>query len=261
MKRKWKTILIVLVVLTLGIGVYASTVYSKRGVVAVQTGKVVRQDLTSLVTASGEIKPKNYINIGANAIGMLTEILVKEGDQVAQGPTGGAGGEYPARGGCEFAESGGRARPRRIPTRPRPALKVARREPAHHAGHHRPRPGRSGARQAGLRSRRAAVQRSAPRQAGFRHQEGHLRRRRSGLAGAADAPGRRPSRSASRRRPNWHPRSAAWRRPTRRWRSTADMLQKYDSYRAARWRGDQSAGARRRNRGARRRRIRRAAPS
>jgi HlyD family secretion protein len=81
-KSKWKTILIVVVVLTLGIGVYASTVYSKRGVVAVQTGKVVRQDLTSLVTASGEIKPKNYINIGANAMGILTKILVKEGDHV-----------------------------------------------------------------------------------------------------------------------------------------------------------------------------------
>jgi HlyD family secretion protein len=84
-KRKWKTILIVLVVLTLGIGVYASTVYSKRGVVAVQTGKVVRSDLTALVTASGEIKPKNYINIGANAIGTLTQILVKEGDRVRKG--------------------------------------------------------------------------------------------------------------------------------------------------------------------------------
>jgi HlyD family secretion protein len=81
-KSKWKIILIVLVVLTLGIGVYASTVYSKRGVVAVQTGKVVRQDLTSLVTASGEVKPKNYINIGANAMGILTKILVKEGDHV-----------------------------------------------------------------------------------------------------------------------------------------------------------------------------------
>ncbi|MGA2590377.1 MAG: efflux RND transporter periplasmic adaptor subunit [Bryobacteraceae bacterium] len=85
MKRKWKTIVIVLVVLMLGVGVYASTVYSKRGVVAVQTGKAVREDLTSLVTASGEIKPKNYINIGANAIGMLTEILVKEGDRVRKG--------------------------------------------------------------------------------------------------------------------------------------------------------------------------------
>ena len=85
MKSKWKIIIIVLVVLALGIGVYASTVLSKRGVVAVQTGKVVRQDLTSLVTASGEVKPKNYINIGANAIGILTKILVKEGEHVRRG--------------------------------------------------------------------------------------------------------------------------------------------------------------------------------
>jgi HlyD family secretion protein len=38
-----------------------------------------------VVTASGEIKPKNYINIGANAIGQLTQILVKEGDHVRKG--------------------------------------------------------------------------------------------------------------------------------------------------------------------------------
>ena len=45
----------------------------------------MRQDLTSLVTASGEVKPRNYINIGANAQGLITEILVKEGDQVKKG--------------------------------------------------------------------------------------------------------------------------------------------------------------------------------
>jgi len=45
----------------------------------------VRQDLTSLVTASGEIKPKNYINIGANAQGEIRELLVKEGDRVRKG--------------------------------------------------------------------------------------------------------------------------------------------------------------------------------
>ena len=56
MKRKWKILIGVLVLSVLGIGVYASTVLSKKGVVTVQTGTVVRQDLTSLVTASGEIK-------------------------------------------------------------------------------------------------------------------------------------------------------------------------------------------------------------
>jgi HlyD family secretion protein len=84
-KSKWKIIIGVSVVAILGIGVYASTVYSKKGLVTVQTGNVVRQDLTSLVTASGEIKPKNYINIGANAQGQIRELLVKEGDRVRKG--------------------------------------------------------------------------------------------------------------------------------------------------------------------------------
>jgi len=84
-KRKWKILIGVLAVVVLGVGVYASTVYSKKGLVTVQTGNVVRQDLTSLVTASGEIKPKNYINIGANAQGQIRELLVKEGDRVRKG--------------------------------------------------------------------------------------------------------------------------------------------------------------------------------
>ena len=85
MKKKWKIIITVVVVLGLGIGVYASTVLSKKGLVTVQTGNVSRGDLDSVVTASGEIKPKNYINIGANAQGELKEILVKEGDRVRKG--------------------------------------------------------------------------------------------------------------------------------------------------------------------------------
>lgn len=85
MKTKWKIIITLAALLVAVIGVYASTVYSKRGVVTVQTGKVVRADLASVVTASGEIKPKNYINIGANAQGDITDLLVKEGDHVRKG--------------------------------------------------------------------------------------------------------------------------------------------------------------------------------
>jgi HlyD family secretion protein len=84
-KSKWKIIIGVSAIAVLGIGVYASTVYSKKGLVTVQTGSVVRQDLISLVTASGEVKPKNYINIGANAQGEIRELLVKEGDRVRKG--------------------------------------------------------------------------------------------------------------------------------------------------------------------------------
>ena len=85
MKRKWKIVITIAGLAVLVIGVYASTVYSKRGVVTVQTAQVVRGDLVSQVTASGEIKPKNYINIGANAMGEITQILVKEGDRVRKG--------------------------------------------------------------------------------------------------------------------------------------------------------------------------------
>jgi HlyD family secretion protein len=84
-KRKSKVIIAIAATVVAGAGVYASTVYTKRGVVTVQTGRVLRQDLTSLVTASGEIKPKNYINIGANAMGDITDLLVKEGDKVKKG--------------------------------------------------------------------------------------------------------------------------------------------------------------------------------
>lgn len=85
MKPKWKILITIAALVLAGIGIYASTVYANRGVVTVQTALVARQDLTSLVTASGEIKPKNYINIGANAIGQLTEVAVKEGDHVQKG--------------------------------------------------------------------------------------------------------------------------------------------------------------------------------
>ena len=85
MKRKWKIWLIVVAVLVLLGGVIAGASYSKKGIVEVQTGRALRQDLSSIVTASGEIKPKNYINIGANAQGVITEILVKEGDRVRRG--------------------------------------------------------------------------------------------------------------------------------------------------------------------------------
>ncbi|MGC9970254.1 MAG: efflux RND transporter periplasmic adaptor subunit [Bryobacteraceae bacterium] len=87
LKRKWKIWLIVIGLLVLTVVVLAGKGYSQRGIVVVQTGRVVRQDLTALVTASGEIKPKNYVNIGSNAMlpSRITDIIVKEGDRVRKG--------------------------------------------------------------------------------------------------------------------------------------------------------------------------------
>jgi HlyD family secretion protein len=82
---KKKFIFIVLGILVVAGGIYASIRMKQNGVVTVQTGRTVRQDLTSLVTASGEIKPRNYINIGANAFGRIIDLLVKEGDHVRKG--------------------------------------------------------------------------------------------------------------------------------------------------------------------------------
>jgi HlyD family secretion protein len=52
---------------------------------AVQTGKVEKRDLVQVVTASGEVRPKRYVNVGANVSGRLVEISVLEGDQVKKG--------------------------------------------------------------------------------------------------------------------------------------------------------------------------------
>src|ERR1700736_992301 len=72
---------VIAVLAMVGFAVYQS----RKGVVTVQSGKAQRQDLASIVSASGEIKPKTYVNIGANAFGKITRLHVKEGDRVKKG--------------------------------------------------------------------------------------------------------------------------------------------------------------------------------
>jgi HlyD family secretion protein len=84
--KAWKKIAIgvgVLVLLAIFVGVTVNQ--SRKNVVTVQTGKAQRQDLATVVSASGEIKPKTYVNIGANAYGKITHLYVKEGDHVKKG--------------------------------------------------------------------------------------------------------------------------------------------------------------------------------
>jgi len=87
LKTKWKVLILAGLLVLIAGAVFASIKINERGVVIVQTGKVARMDLTAVVTASGEVKPRNYINIGANTQGPapITQILVKEGDRVHKG--------------------------------------------------------------------------------------------------------------------------------------------------------------------------------
>jgi len=84
--KPWKKIAIAAGVVVLLAIIVGFTVHqSGKNVVTVQTGKVRRQDLSSVVSASGEIRPKTYVNIGANAFGKITHLLVKEGEHVRKG--------------------------------------------------------------------------------------------------------------------------------------------------------------------------------
>src|SRR5260370_13373121 len=84
--KRWKKILIgVGAVVVLGIIAGITVHQSGKNIVTVQSGKVQREDLSAVVSASGEIKPKTYVNIGANAFGKITHLFVKEGDHVRKG--------------------------------------------------------------------------------------------------------------------------------------------------------------------------------
>jgi HlyD family secretion protein len=84
--KAWKKVAIGIGVFVVLAGLVAFSVHqSSKNVVTVQTGKAQREDLATVVSASGEIKPKTYVNIGANAYGKITHLYVKEGDHVKKG--------------------------------------------------------------------------------------------------------------------------------------------------------------------------------
>ena len=81
-----KTVGIVIVILVGCAALVALTVYrSDADAQKVILTKVARENLSSIVSGTGEIKPKNYVNIGATAFGPITHLYVKEGDHVKKG--------------------------------------------------------------------------------------------------------------------------------------------------------------------------------
>ncbi len=80
-----KIILIILAVLVVA-GLVSFMVYKQQsGYTKVLTAKLNRQDLATVVSGTGQIKPKTFANLGATAMGRVTHLFVKEGDHVKKG--------------------------------------------------------------------------------------------------------------------------------------------------------------------------------
>ena len=179
--KAWKKIaigagVVVLVAIFVGFTVHQSS----KNLVTVQTGKVQRQDLATVVSASGEIKPKNYVNVGANAFGKITHIYVKEGDHVKKGQLLAQLESVQSNGGCE--------RQRSLVAGGADGLDCGRGQAEDFRGRPAARASRLCAQQTGLGAGAESLQRWADREVRFRQPrecmgDGRLR---TG-AGAADA--------------------------------------------------------------------------
>jgi biotin carboxyl carrier protein len=122
-----------------------------------------KANLASVVSASGEIKPKTYVNIGANAFGRIIKLHVKEGDRVKKGQLLAQLENVQSSADVNATRASVQAAANRC-RRADAALKTVARRPE-------PRQVRRRPRQARLGPRAGAVQRCAHRQAGLRRQE------------------------------------------------------------------------------------------
>jgi len=83
---KLKKILIISGVVLVAAAITAFTIVrAQSGFTKVLTAKVGRQNLVSIVSGTGQIRPKTYVNIGATSFGRITHLYVKEGDHVKKG--------------------------------------------------------------------------------------------------------------------------------------------------------------------------------
>ncbi|HEU0108022.1 MAG TPA: efflux RND transporter periplasmic adaptor subunit, partial [Vicinamibacteria bacterium] len=83
--KRTRIVLGVVAVLVIGGVVAFNVTKDRRNKIPVQTQKVARRDLVSTVSASGEIKPKKFVNVAADVSGRITDLYVKEGDSVRRG--------------------------------------------------------------------------------------------------------------------------------------------------------------------------------
>jgi len=60
------------------VGLVALFIYRQQaGYTKVLTAKVARQDLVTVVSGTGQIKPRTFTNLGATSMGRVTHLFVK----------------------------------------------------------------------------------------------------------------------------------------------------------------------------------------
>ena len=82
-----KILLIALAVVVAAVLVALFIYRQQAGYTKVLTAKIVKQDLSTVVSGTGQIKAKFYVNLGATAMGRITHLYVKEGERVKKGQT------------------------------------------------------------------------------------------------------------------------------------------------------------------------------
>ncbi len=85
MTRNKKIMLGAGVVVVLAGVAYANFRFKRVDGIAVNTESIQKRDLKAIVSASGKIQPKRFVNISADTSGRVTELAVEEGDRVKQG--------------------------------------------------------------------------------------------------------------------------------------------------------------------------------
>jgi HlyD family secretion protein len=81
-----KKILLIILAAVVLVGIVGlSIVRAQSGYTKVLIGTVGHENLVSVVNATGQIRPKTYVNVGANAMGRVTRFYVAEGDHVKKG--------------------------------------------------------------------------------------------------------------------------------------------------------------------------------
>ena len=81
-----KNVLITLVIVLIGAGVVAASLYYRWDTgLTVTTDVIKARDLEAVVSASGKIQPKRLVNISADTPGRVVDLAVNEGDRIKKG--------------------------------------------------------------------------------------------------------------------------------------------------------------------------------